>query len=98
MYTIYIELDLDKIPKDKEEAMLNDHRAWFKTYFNAGKFLMVGPCPDIPGTGFIIAQGTKEEMEQIITSDVYYTDKLATYTIREYKPTMFNENIKNYIS
>lgn len=98
MYTIYIELDLNKIPKESAADMLNEHRAWFKTYFDAGKFLVVGPCPDVPGSGLIIAQGTKEEMEQIITSDVYYTDKLATYTIREYKPTMFNENIKNYIS
>ena len=98
MYTIYMELDLNKIPKDRAADMLNDHRAWFKTYFNAGKFLMVGPCPDVPGSGLIIAQGTREEMEDIITSDVYYADKLATYFIREYKATMFNENIKNYIS
>ena len=98
MYTIYIELDLNKIPKDRAADMLNEHRAWFKKYFDAGKFLMVGPCPDVPGSGLIIAQGTREEMEDIITSDVYYADKLATYSIREYKPTMFNENIKNYIS
>lgn len=98
MYTIYIELDLNKIPKDRAADMLNEHRAWFKKYFDAGKFLMVGPCPDVPGSGLIIAQGTREEMEDIITSDVYYADKLATYFIREYKATMFNENIKNYIS
>lgn len=97
MYTIYVELKVDKIPDDKAEAMLDKHRAWFKTYFDAGKFLMVGPCPDVPGTGLIIAHGTKEEMEEVIKSDVYYADKLATYEIREFKAVMFNENIKNYV-
>lgn len=97
MYTIYIALDLPNIPQEKQDSMLSQHRAWFKKYFDEGVFLMVGPCPDVPGTGLIIAQGTKEEMEEIIKSDVYYADQLATYDIREFQVRLFNDRLKDYV-
>jgi len=98
MYTIYIEIDVNKVPTGKAEEMLNQHRAWFKTFFDAGKFLMIGPCPDVPGTGLIIAHAeSHEEIEDMLTSDAYYANQLATYTVHEFTVTMFNENIKNYV-
>ena len=68
-----------------------------KTYFNAGKFLMIGTCPDVSGESLIIAHGTREELEEAVQFDSYYADQLATYEIREYKVDLFNEAIKNYI-
>ena len=49
------------------------------------------------GESLIIAQGTKEELEEAVQFDAYYADQLATYEIREYKVALFNEAIKNYI-
>ena len=58
---------------------------------------MIGTCPDVSGESLIIAQGTREELEEAVQFDSYYADQLATYEIREYKVDLFNEAIKNYI-
>ena len=98
LYTIYVELQLDKIPMEKAESMLDEHRNWFKTYFDKGQFLMLGPCPDVPGTGLIIAQANRrDEIDELLTSDVYYAERLAKYTVHEFKAAMFNEDIKNFV-
>lgn len=97
MYTISIKLDMNRIPKDAFDALREKHHIWYKTYFDAGKFLMFGIRPDNSGESLIIAQGTAEELEEAVQFDAYYADQLATYEIREYKVDLFNEAIKNYI-
>ena len=37
------------------------------------------------------------KLEEAVQFDAYYAEQLATYEIREYKVTLFNEAIKNYI-
>ena len=37
------------------------------------------------------------DLEEAVQFDAYYAEQLATYEIREYKVTLFNEAIKNYI-
>ena len=97
MYTIYIKLDMNRIPQDTFDALREKHHIWYKTYFDAGKFLMFGSRPNNSGESLIIAQGTVEELEEAVQFDAYYAEQLATYDIREYKVTLFNEAIKNYI-
>lgn len=36
-------------------------------------------------------------MEEIIKSDVYYADQLATYDIREFQVRLFNNRLKDYV-
>lgn len=84
-------------PPEAFEAMREKHHIWYKTYFDAGKFLMFGTRPDNSGESLIIAQGTVEDLEEAVQFDAYYAEQLATYEIREYKVTLFNEAIKNYI-
>ena len=97
MYTISIKLDMNRIPKDAFDTLREKHHVWYKTYFDAGRFLILGTCPDVSGESLIIAQGTREELEEAIQFDAYYTDQLATYKISEFKVELFNEAIKNYI-
>lgn len=97
MYTISIKLDMNRIPPEAFEAMREKHHIWYKTYFDAGKFLLFGSRPDNSGESLIIAQGTVEDLEEAVQFDAYYAEQLATYEIREYKVTLFNEAIKNYI-
>ena len=56
---------------------------------------MFGTRPDNSGESLIIAQGTVEDLEEAVQFDAYYAEQLATYEIREYKVTLFNEAIKN---
>ena len=97
MYTISIKLDMNRIPKDAFDTLREKHHVWYKTYFDAGRFLILGTCPDVSGESLIIAQGTREELEEAIQFDSYYADQLATYKISEFKVELFNEAIKNYI-
>ena len=97
MYTISIKLDMIRIPKDAFDTLREKHHVWYKTYFDAGRFLILGTCPDVSGESLIIAQGTREELEEAIQFDAYYADQLATYKISEFKVELFNEAIKNYI-
>ena len=97
MYTISIKLDMNRILPQAFEALREKHYIWYKTYFDAGKFLMFGTRPDNSGESLIIAQGTKEELEEAVQFDAYHAEQLATYDIREYKVSLFNEAIKNYI-
>ncbi len=97
MYTISIKLDMNRIPKDAFDTLREKHHVWYKTYFDAGRFLILGTCPDVSGESLIIAQGTREELEEAIQFDAYYADQLATYKISEFKVELFNEAIKNYI-
>ncbi|WP_456155781.1 YciI family protein [Veillonella sp.] len=97
MYTISIKLDMNRIPKDAFDTLREKHHVWYKTYFDAGRFLILGTCPDVSGESLIIAQGTREELEEAVQFDAYYADQLATYKISEFKVELFNEAIKNYI-
>ena len=97
MYTISIKLDMNRIPKDAFDTLREKHHVWYKTYFDAGRFLILGTCPDVSGESLIIAQGTREELEEAIQFDAYYADQLAAYKISEFKVELFNEAIKNYI-
>ena len=65
MYTIYIKLDMNRIPQDTFDTLREKHHIWYKTYFNAGKFLMIGTCPDVSGESLIIAHGTREELKRL---------------------------------
>ena len=54
MYTISIKLDMNRIPPEAFEAMREKHHIWYKTYFDAGKFLMFGTRPDNSGESLAI--------------------------------------------
>lgn len=73
---------------------LNNHRQWFKRYFELGKFKIVGPFKDIKNAGVILAQTEKrEEMEKIISEDAFYPDG-AKYELHEFDPKLIAEDIK----
>ncbi len=89
MYIISIVLDQDKIPTELAESMLNEHRAWFAKYFQAGKFLILGPYLDQEFAGVIIAQTqSRAELDEILAEDVYFKDGQAAYEVREFKDAM----------
>ena len=60
-------------PAAASEEKMTQHLQWFKQYFDAGKFKIVGPFVDIKNAGVIIAQvDTKDEMKEIISHDAFY--------------------------
>lgn len=84
MYTIDITVNSD-LTEQQHAELFPKHAAWFKKYFDAGKFILVGPYVDTDKhAGVIIAQiDNKQELQSILNEDVYYPN-LAQYNIREF--------------
>lgn len=97
LYVIKIALQQDKFPVEKADEYFDQHRAWFKKYFDKGNFLILGPMPDLDHTGMIIAQAdTRAELDAILAEDVYQPFGGATYEVHEFKAAMVADNIKDY--
>ncbi|AIA70434.1 YciI family protein [Pectobacterium atrosepticum] len=87
MYLINIVVN-DDISPDQHDALFARHVSWFQQYFNAGKFVLIGPYSDRERAGVIIAQtASREELDAILSEDAYFPN-LAQYEIREFIPKM----------
>lgn len=87
MYLINITVN-DDIAAEQHEALFTHHVNWFQKYFDAGKFILIGPYSDAKRSGVIIARTeNRETLESILREDAYYPD-LAEYEIREFTPKM----------
>ena len=96
MYLIDIVVQADKIPASDLAKTMDAHREWFAKYFDAGKFLLLGPYLDKSMAGLIIAQAqSRAELDGILSEDVLYPD-LAEYTVNEFKAAMCADNIHEY--
>lgn len=86
----------DHISAKQHESLFLRHAQWFKKYFDAGKFVVIGPCSDRERSGVIIAcTENRDELMAILCEDVYYPD-LAQYDIREFLPKMIAENLQQF--
>ncbi|KRL82707.1 YciI family protein [Ligilactobacillus equi] len=84
MFVIDIKLTATNIT----EKEITAHRAWFKQYFDQGKFLLVGPRTEIDHAGIIIAQvDSRQELDQIISQDVFYPND-ASYQVMSFKANL----------
>lgn len=89
MYIIDIVIDQTQIPTGQADDLLNKHRQWFAKYFQAGKFLLLGPYLDQSAAGVIIAKtDSRAELDAILEEDVYFLPKQADYRVREFKAAL----------
>ena len=92
MYIINITVNKN-ISEQQQHELFPIHTEWFKKYFQAGKFLMLGPYRDTEHAGVIFAvTESREELQRILEKDCYYPD-LASYEIREFEPKLIAGNI-----
>jgi uncharacterized protein YciI len=87
MYIINITVNPD-ITDELHNTLFPNHVSWFTKYFDAGKFIVIGPYLDRDNAGVIIAHiENRTELESILQGDSYYPN-LAQYEIREFMPKM----------
>ncbi|OOF44849.1 hypothetical protein BKK50_01255 [Rodentibacter rarus] len=93
MYIINITVKSD-ISEEQHNELFPIHVEWFKKYFQAGQFLMLGPYTDTDAhSGVIFAETeSRETLQKILEEDCYYPN-LAEYEIREFAPKMIAANI-----
>lgn len=97
MYLINISLKPNDDDEKTASAKFSSHVEWFTKYFDNGTFLMLGPYLNKDHTGVIIAQvETREELEKILSEDVYHPLNLANYEINEFKPIKIASNIADF--
>ena len=98
MYIINITVNAD-LPEEKQKEMFPMHTEWFKKYFQAGKFLMLGPYIDTDAHAGVIFAHTdsRDELQRILQEDCYYPD-FAQYEIREFAPKMIAAGIGKAIA
>jgi len=66
---------------------MEGHRRYLAVNYERGVFLASGR--KVPRTGgVILAQGTRDEIEQAIDGDPFATNGVAEYRITEFLPTM----------
>lgn len=96
MYIITIKVNAD-LSAEQHEKMFPAHTEWFKKYFQASKFLMLGPHRDAEHSGVIFAvTENRAELEQILAEDCYYPN-FAQYDIREFEPKLIAANFAEFV-
>lgn len=95
MFLITITVN-DNITAEQHESLFPRHAQWFKKYFGAGHFLMIGPFTDCERAGVIIAStNDRDELMANLAEDTYFPD-LAKYDIRRFSPNMIAENLHQF--
>lgn len=96
MFIIDIALNIDLVPKEKQEELFEAHRTWYHKHFEEGDFLIVGPFKNKGAAGVVIAKANSiEEIEKIISEDSFYPE-FATYEISEFTANLVADNITDY--
>jgi uncharacterized protein YciI len=85
------------VPLEKLDMHMADHVAFLKKYYNKNVFVASGR--KVPRTGgIILALGkSKEEIEEIITEDPFFTHKLAEFSITEFLTSQSHPDLKKLL-
>lgn len=79
-----------QVPMSEVDKYIPEHKQFLKDCYEKGIFIASGP--KIPRTGGIIlaSASNREDLDKIIKTDPFYKNKIATYEIIEFSPTMFS--------
>lgn len=82
------------VPLEELDAHMGEHVKYLYKYYRQNKFITSGR--KVPRTGGIILAlaDSREEIEQIIAEDPFYTHKLAEFTITEFQTSQMHELMK----
>lgn len=72
---------------ERVDDVLDAHRAFLTTQFEAGVFVAAGPKVPRDG-GIILAVGVeREKLDEILASDPFAVQQIARYEVTEFKAT-----------
>jgi uncharacterized protein YciI len=73
------------------------HLEFLDIYYDKNIFIASGRQNPLIG-GVILARGvTRDELENLLKEDPFYTEDAATYEITEFTPNKFNSALKDLI-
>jgi uncharacterized protein YciI len=85
------------VPLEQLDAHMAEHVKFLNKYYKQNVFVASGR--KVPRTGGIILAlaKSKEEVEQIISEDPFYTFKLAEFTITEFLTSQYHPKLKELL-
>ncbi|HEY0651477.1 MAG TPA: YciI family protein [Chryseosolibacter sp.] len=85
------------VPLEKLDAHMPEHMAFLKKYYAKNVFVASGR--KVPRTGGIILAlaNSKEEIENIIKEDPFYSLKLAEFRITEFQTSQSHPDFKKLL-
>lgn len=85
------------VPLEQVDAHMGDHMKFLNKYYKENVFVASGR--KVPRTGgIILAIGkTKEEIEEIIKEDPFYSHKLAEFTVTEFMTSQVHPKFKTLL-
>ncbi|HMJ70457.1 MAG TPA: YciI family protein [Cyclobacteriaceae bacterium] len=84
-------------PLEKIDAIMGDHMKFLQKYYKLNAFVASGR--KVPRTGGIILAlaKSKEEVEKIINEDPFVKNRLAEYSITEFKTSQVHPDVKSFL-
>lgn len=85
------------VPLEQLDAHMGDHMKFLNKYYKENVFVASGR--KVPRTGgIILAMGkSKEEIEEIIKEDPFYSHKLAEFTVTEFMTSQVHPKFKTLL-
>ena len=85
------------VPLEKLDAHMTDHVKFLQKYYKKNVFVASGR--KVPRTGGIILAlaKSKDEIDQIISEDPFYTHKLAEFTVTEFLTSQYHPELKKLL-
>jgi uncharacterized protein YciI len=85
------------VPLEKLDAHMTDHVKYLHKYYKQNVFVASGR--KIPRTGGIILAlaSSREEIDEIISEDPFYTHKLAEFTVTEFLTSQYHPEMKKLL-
>lgn len=84
-------------PLTEVEKYLPDHITYLDKYYSSGNFICSGRKNPRDGGIILCHAKNHDEINQIISEDPFYREKISTYEIIEFYPTKYVDSLKAYI-
>lgn len=75
-------------PLAEVERLLEEHRRWLSTQYEAGHLLVSGPQRPRVGGVLLAVASSSNALRAILSSDPFFRAAIAEYDVIEFQPTM----------
>ena len=85
-------------PLSEVDRFVGEHRQFLERHYAAGNFLLSGRKEPRTGGVILATAGSRAEVERIIQNDPFHREKIASYEIVEFLPSMSAEHLANLVA
>ena len=85
-------------PMSQVDRFIEEHRDFLNQYYTSGNFLLSGRKEPRTGGVILAIAETRNEIESIVEKDPFHREKIASYEIIEFLPSMSSEYLTRLIS